>query len=413
MNGMNGRLNLWDTIVEILTMFLGGETIALRRIAAMQHQQPDPQRPLLPQYGERYIQALLRLALWFVLISAGMLVLSVLTGIGWLVALIGCFLAAWTFIAISVEAPLGMVLEYILSGGKKGSGERWIKLVKTIMTVELLFALGASIGQLHQNPELVPYILLLAAVLGVLSAGTKSNGGKTVIKTIVLIVFLILSTAMFFPNLLPVMNSWRGWANNELLTLRKPGIPPGGLTTNQAALNAAVAEAQAQAQAQAGSPTPSSQPTPPGMQGYAVQAEQPADIHFAEGEDTKEVEVPNGNFTPWIFLPTTTRGGGSYTTTITPPLGPGQAIIVYCLDGRVFTRTAEHNPVIAPGPQAFSLMGRGWAGVATIRVLRITQNSATGPAQPAAQPERPKQKPKASAEKKVPDGTFSDGVVNN
>jgi hypothetical protein len=324
--------------------------------------------------AEIYFRSVKRLGKIVILVPIPLFVVGIFTSCGPLMATMGLIWALFTVLFATAASPVAIFIASLAAADKKqdvaDNVEHYMATVKKVLYAELAITICFLGIPMDNNPFAVPELAVVA--LFFLASGAKGKFGKRLLNTLAGIVAVMVLWSMFSPqsynNLQSKLRAIDPWAAK--IIGRAPATPPGGLTTNQEELNAAVAEAQAQAQAQAGSPTPSSQPTPPGMRGYAVQAEQPADIRFAEGEDTKKVEVPNGAFTPWIFLPTAPRGGGSFTTTITPPLGPGQAIIVYCLDGRVFTRTAEHNPVIAPGPQAVSLMGKGWTGVATVRILR-------------------------------------------
>ncbi len=309
-----------------------------------------------------YLQALLRYALAITIAPMVLLAIGIATDWNWLIGIVGVFWSICTILIFVIAAPVGVLIEMI-ADYPSGFGKNYVHTVGKVLAMETAFAFGAMIVPVGNNPNILPVAIVAVILLAWFSwSGSQVIKGKKPNKLATKLVGSVLTItilAFFFPNILPVGSSWIRWANEKVLDLKKPGLPLAPLATSQAELNQAIAQAQ---QTQS--------PMPPGMQAnVSAQPIQPADIRFAGNETSKDVPYTTARCTPWVYLPRTT---GSWSTDLTPALTtPGQSISIYCLDGRKFTRTYDHNPVIYPTPQAISIVGDNCEGTATINILRL------------------------------------------
>lgn len=326
--------------------------------------------------GELYFRSIKHLGKIVITIPVPFFLIGIFTSWSPLIATMGLIWALFTVLFATAASPVAIFVSSLVQADKRkkisDDVESYMATVKKALYVELTITVAFLVIPMDNNPWAVPELAVL--VLFFVLSGAKGKFGKRMLNAIASVAMVMILWSMFAPqsysNLqtrLRVIDPFVGRVIG-----RSPAVPAGGLTTDPAELHSAVVQAQQEQTQTTEQARTQSQPTPSGMRGYAVQPEQSADIRFSDNENVKSVQVADGQFTSWIYLPTVP---GSFSTEINPPLGPGQSIVIYCLDGRVFVRTAGHNPVIAPGPQAISLMGRGWSGTETIRDLRLHQKS--------------------------------------
>jgi hypothetical protein len=95
---------------------------------------------------------------------------------------------------MALSTPLGLIVES-LAGGIKGSGERYIKLMSTVLVTELFMALFVSVVPIRNNLAALPVIIVASLILSLL--GKPKTGFMTGAAGILLVLFTL---SFFFPN---------------------------------------------------------------------------------------------------------------------------------------------------------------------------------------------------------------------
>ncbi len=147
-------------------------------------------------YAKLYTKGLLWLSMIAVLSPIPFLIIGITLDLRWLIALTGIWWALWTFLLLLMALPIGILIES-LTGGIKGSGQRYIKLVTGILIVGLCISLFTSIIPVKANLAMLPLLIVAAIILGLLNAWLFS---RKVITPLVSIIFIALLLSFFFPS---------------------------------------------------------------------------------------------------------------------------------------------------------------------------------------------------------------------
>lgn len=147
-------------------------------------------------YANLYIKGLLFLALIAILSPIPFLIIGIIGDWRWLIALTGLWWAFWTIILLLAASPIGILIES-LTGGIKGSGQRYIKWVSGILVVGLCISLFASLIPVKANLSMLPLLIVAAVILGILNVWMFS---RKVIAPLVSIIFIALILSFFFPT---------------------------------------------------------------------------------------------------------------------------------------------------------------------------------------------------------------------
>lgn len=153
---------------------------------------------------EVYFAGLRRMALITILLPVPVLILGIITGLGWLTALIGIFWAICTLGLLLIAAPLGLLIEALLNTIKgvalKETGQKYVKIVLGIYLIELTFTLFVSVVPIGNNLAAIPVVIIAATLLGILGAtGTKTALTKKLIGGLTTVILIILTLSFFFP----------------------------------------------------------------------------------------------------------------------------------------------------------------------------------------------------------------------
>ncbi|MEO0266391.1 MAG: hypothetical protein ABIM43_07300 [candidate division WOR-3 bacterium] len=146
-------------------------------------------------YIRMYLKGLVFWALIAILSPIPFLILGIIGGWRWLSALSGILWAVWAFFLLVWALPIGVLIE-ILTGGIKGSGQRYIRWVSGVIVVGLCISLYASIVPIKANLPMFFVLIVGSLILGILNAWIFS---RKVITTVVSIIFVLLTLSFFFP----------------------------------------------------------------------------------------------------------------------------------------------------------------------------------------------------------------------
>jgi hypothetical protein len=152
-------------------------------------------------YANLYIKGLIWLILIAILSPIPFLIIGIIADWKWLIALTGIWWALWTFLLMLMALPIGILIES-LTGGIKGSGQRYIKLVTGILIIGLCISLFASIIPVKENFAMFPLLIVAAIILGLLNAWLFS---RKVITPLVSIIFIALLLSFFFPTTFKIL----------------------------------------------------------------------------------------------------------------------------------------------------------------------------------------------------------------
>ncbi len=301
--------------------------------------------------AEIYFRSVKRLGKIVILIPVPFFIIGVFTSCGPLISLIGLTWALFTVLFATAASPVAVFISSLVEADKKmgvaDNVENYMATVKKVLYTELAIAIAFLAIPMDNNPWAVPELAVV--ILFFLLSGTKGKFGKKILNVMASLVAVMVLWSMFSPqsynNLQSRLRAVDPWVANVIG--RSPTIPPGGLTTNQAELNSAVAQAQ-QAQASA----------PQAQQSNQVSQEP---VMFAPGTTTRYVSYVSGKWTTNIITPPTSK---SYRIDI--PLH--QAIFVKFLDGSVYRMTEEEDSWWGVHRGVFAIMGDNCSGVATISI---------------------------------------------
>lgn len=152
-----------------------------------------------------YFAGLKRMALIAILFPIPILILGILVQLNWLIAITGLLWVIATIILLILTAPIAILVEWLQkdSNGKSSNGKKYTNIVFAILLGELVFTTFIYLVPIHNNPSLIPILIVMAAILGIISAmGITSNiFTKKLITIIASILFLVFTASFFFPNL--------------------------------------------------------------------------------------------------------------------------------------------------------------------------------------------------------------------
>jgi MFS family permease len=195
---------LWNLIIDFFyTVWLGVEYLA--GIAA----------PRARQY--------LRILFWLAVAAICLPVIPALIGLvswQWLVAIAGLI---WGFLALLLfilAAPLGILINVLLGAlglqpTNQRAGRRYVLYTGSILLFGMFFALMVALLPWRNNPIVVPFLLLGAAILAVSGAifGTAGILGRKVVITITSFILVIGIISLFFPKSFAELNSAKNKAD--------------------------------------------------------------------------------------------------------------------------------------------------------------------------------------------------------
>ncbi|MGQ9571259.1 MAG: hypothetical protein ACUVUQ_10585 [Thermodesulfovibrionales bacterium] len=142
-----------------------------------------------------YIKGLFLLFLSAIIFPLFVLILCIISGWRWLGALSGILWTVLAFFLLVWALPIGILIE-ILTGGIKGSGQRYIRWASGVIVVGLCISLYASIVPIKANLLMFFVIIVGSLILGILNAWIFS---RKVITTVVSIIFVFLTLSFLFP----------------------------------------------------------------------------------------------------------------------------------------------------------------------------------------------------------------------
>jgi hypothetical protein len=155
----------------------------------------------LKPYAKLYIKGLLLLTFIAIVSPIPFLIIGIIGDWKWLIALTGIWWALWTFLLLLMALPIGILVES-LTGGIKGSGQRYIKLVTGILLVELCISLFAAIIPVKANLSMFPLLIVAAIILGLLNAWLFS---RKIVTSLVSVIFIALLLSFFFPTAFEIL----------------------------------------------------------------------------------------------------------------------------------------------------------------------------------------------------------------
>lgn len=120
----------------------------------------------------------------------------------WVIAIDGIFLSLITLLLFFLATPIGLAVE-TLTGGIKGSGERYVNLVKWIILTELLAVLYISKVPVNNNPK---DIALLMVAVAIIFAGLSLR--RRLITIIGAIAFLFITISFVAPRNIKNFSKW-------------------------------------------------------------------------------------------------------------------------------------------------------------------------------------------------------------
>ncbi len=147
-------------------------------------------------YASFYIKGLMLLAMTTFVFPLFVLILGIIGDCGWLRAFAGILYALLAFLLLLSASPIGILIES-LTGGIKGSGQRYIKWALGVIVVGLCVSLFASIIPIKANLPMFFILIVASLILGILNAWIF---GRKVITTLVSIIFIILILSFYFPT---------------------------------------------------------------------------------------------------------------------------------------------------------------------------------------------------------------------
>lgn len=147
-------------------------------------------------YAGFYIKGLLLLLLNGFVFPLFLLILGIIVDWGWLRAIGGIVYVLLVIPLLVWTIPFGILIE-ILTGGIKGSGQRYIKWATGVIVVGLCISLFASIIPIRANLPMFFILIVASLILGILNAWIFS---RKVITALVSIIFILLILSFYFPT---------------------------------------------------------------------------------------------------------------------------------------------------------------------------------------------------------------------
>lgn len=147
-------------------------------------------------FAKSYIKGLLWLAMIALLSPIPFLIIAIIADWRWLIAVTGLWWALWAFLLSIAAVPIGILIES-LTGGIKGSGQRYIKMVSGILLIGLCISLFGSLIPIKANLSMFPLLIVAAIILGILNIWMFS---RKVIAPLVSIIFIALILSFFLPT---------------------------------------------------------------------------------------------------------------------------------------------------------------------------------------------------------------------
>jgi len=162
-----------------------------------------------------YLAGLQRLALVCIFLPVPILIIGIVGGLGWLVALVGIFWAVCTLLLSALGGILPILIEVLrkivaglpieklkkVADGLEGVGQRYIHLVQAILLTELVFTLLVAVIPIQNNLTALPVLAISGAILGVLALmGMKTLITKKLIRGFATIVLVGFTLSFFFPQ---------------------------------------------------------------------------------------------------------------------------------------------------------------------------------------------------------------------
>lgn len=152
-------------------------------------------------YATLYIKGLLFLALIVIFSPIPFLIIGILGDWRWLIALIGLWWAFWTFLLLLAASPIGILIEG-LTGGLKGTGQRYVKRISGILLAGLCISLFASLIPIKANLDKLPQLIVAVTILGILNVWIFS---RKVIAFLLSIIFIALILSFYFPTVFEIL----------------------------------------------------------------------------------------------------------------------------------------------------------------------------------------------------------------
>lgn len=181
---------------------------------------PNGQTP-----GAVYRKALIRLLFAALLVPFPLLLLGMIGGIGWLIAIVGMFWGLCVLALVIVAAPLGVLLG-VLFGETKESGARYLRFVLWIFLTVLTFTLFVAVVPIQNNLSALPVLIIACGVLGVLGAlGTKTAFTQKLIGTFATLVVIALSISFLLPKSFSALDGVVEKADAKVERLLNPPPP--------------------------------------------------------------------------------------------------------------------------------------------------------------------------------------------
>lgn len=146
-------------------------------------------------YASFYIKGLLMLALITFIFPLFVLILGIIGDWRWLRASAGILYALLAFLLSLMASPIGILIES-LTGGIKGSGQRYIKWASGVIVTGLCVSLFTSIIPVKANLPMFFILIVASLILGILNAWIFS---RKVITALVSIIFIALILSFYFP----------------------------------------------------------------------------------------------------------------------------------------------------------------------------------------------------------------------
>jgi len=147
-------------------------------------------------YAGFYIKGLLILLLTGFVFPLLLLILGIIVDWRWLRAVGGIVYVLLVIPLLVWAIPFGILIES-LTGGIKGSGQRYIKWATGVIVVGLCISLFASIIPIKANLPVFFILIVASLILGILNAWIFS---RKIITALVSIIFILLILSFYFPT---------------------------------------------------------------------------------------------------------------------------------------------------------------------------------------------------------------------
>ncbi|MGB9609010.1 MAG: hypothetical protein ACPL3E_01395 [Minisyncoccia bacterium] len=164
----------------------------------------------------QYLRILAILAVVAIVVPAIPALIGLVSGWGWLVAVAGILWGSLALLLVVLAAPLGVLINILLGAiglqaRNQTAGRRYILFTGSILMFGMFFALMVSVLPWRNNPGVVPFMLLAAAILAVSGAvfGTAGLLGRNIIVFVTSFILATLTISLFFPRSFAELSSAR------------------------------------------------------------------------------------------------------------------------------------------------------------------------------------------------------------